>query len=100
MQGGNGEGCSLFGSVQVPRVPATLRIVPARHVEEGRLSYMPDLHVRHALYFNVSHSVRHLSFGTYFPGQRNPLDATSRVYTEGTAEARYLVQAPPRSGAA
>ena len=92
MQGGNGEGCSLSGSVQVPRVPATLRIVPARRVDEGRLSYLPDLHVRHALYFNVSHTVRHLSFGTYFPGQHNQLDQTSKVFQNGTAEVRYLIQ--------
>ena len=49
--------------------------------------------VRHALYYNASHTVRHLSFGTYFPGQRNPLDGQSQIYSNGTAQARYLIQA-------
>ena len=51
--------------------------------------------MRHVLDFNVSHHVRHLSFGTYFPGQRNPLDQTSKGFTNGSAEARYLVHVVP-----
>ena len=47
---------------------------------------LPDFQVRHALYFNVSHAVRHLSFGTYFPGMHNPLDNIYKHSDEGAAE--------------
>ena len=56
----------------------------------------PGSQVRHALYFNVSHEVRHLSFGQYFPGMHNPLDNTSKHSAEGAAEARYMIKARPR----
>ena len=48
--------------------------------------------MRHALYFNVSHQIRHLSFGTYFPGMHNPLDNTSKHSADGAAEARYMIK--------
>ena len=56
---------------------------------------MPDYSVRHALYFNVTHTIRHLSFGTYFPGQRSPLDNRTKGCPNGTAEMRYLVKVVP-----
>jgi len=90
-EGVKGEGCTLSGSVQLPRVPATLRFVPARRDKE-RAAVLPELRARHALYFNASHHVRHLSFGAYFPGQHNPLDSTSRVFLNGSSEMRYLIQ--------
>ncbi|KAL1515783.1 hypothetical protein AB1Y20_002399 [Prymnesium parvum] len=93
-EGVKGEGCTLSGSVQLPRVPATLRFVPARHDKE-RAAVLPELRARHALYFNASHHVRHLSFGAYFPGQHNPLDSTSRVFLNGSSEMRYLIQVVP-----
>ena len=34
--------------------------------------------------------VRHLSFGTYFPGMHNPLDNTSKHSAEGAAEERPI----------
>jgi hypothetical protein len=95
--GQSGEGCSLSGSVVVPRVPATLRFVPARRDDAPRPDVLPALHVRHALYLNVSHRLRHLSFGTYFPGQTHPLDGTERTFANGTAEARYMIHVVPTS---
>ena len=41
-----------------------------------------DYSVRHALYFNVSHTVRHLSFGQFFPAMHNPLDNATRLSEE------------------
>jgi len=31
------------------------------------------------LYFNVSHTIRHLSFGDYFPGKAYPLDGVQKT---------------------
>ena len=43
----------------------------------------------------MSHQIRHLSFGTYFPGMRNPLDNTSKNSADGAAEARYMIKVVP-----
>ena len=43
----------------------------------------------------MSHQIRHLSFGTYFPGMRNPLDNTSKHSADGAAEARYMIKVVP-----
>ena len=107
--GQRGEGCALFGTLEVPRVSGQLRISPATSTSGDRPeiggggalpSALPGFHVRHALYFNVSHHIRHLSFGTYFPGMHNPLDNTSKHSAEGAAEARYMVKVVPSSYAA
>ena len=101
--GQQGEGCSLFGTVDVPRVSGQLRIVPSS-ADVGRpatgFGSLPDYNVRHALYFNVSHVLRHLSFGPYVPGMRNPLDNSSVVSREGAAEARYMMKVVPCTYAA
>ena len=43
----------------------------------------------------MSHQIRHLSFGTYFPRMRNPLDNTSKHSADGAAEARYMIKVVP-----
>ena len=111
--GQQGEGCSLFGTVEVPRVSGQLRIVPssadggrvaAGFGDEGRpksgFGSLPDYNVRHALYFNVSHVLRHLSFGPYVPGMSNPLDSSSVISQEGAAEAKYMLKVVPCTYAA
>lgn len=93
--GQEGEGCGLFGILEVPRVSGQLRIVPATTGAQSGGLLLPDFQVRHALYFNVSHAVRHLSFGTYFPGMHNPLDNIYKHSDEGAAEARYNIKVVP-----
>ena len=103
--GQRGEGCVLFGILEVPRVSGQVRISPATSdaaqvgggggPRQPGSPLLPGYHVRHALYFNVSHVIRHLSFGTYFPGMHNPLDNTSKHSAEGAAEARYLIKVVP-----
>ena len=84
-----------------PCPPPQVRIVPATTTgAQAGLGgvgggVLPDFQVRHALYFNVSHVVRHLSFGKYFPGQHNPLDNTSKHSDAGAAEARYMIKVVP-----
>lgn len=84
------EGTRLLTSLKV-------RIVPAMSESAELGGYLPCFQVKHALYFNVSHEVRHLSFGTYFPGMHNPLDNTSKHSADGAAEARYMIKVVPSS---
>ena len=97
--GRQGEGCNLFGIAVVPRVSGALRVVPRSSVgDDGGFGFgdrLGDYSVRHALYFNVSHTVRHLSFGQFFPAMHNPLDNATRLSRRGAAEVRYMIQVVP-----
>lgn len=34
--------------------------------------------------FNLTHKIRHLSFGRHIPGKTNPMDNTTLIAEEGT----------------
>jgi len=94
--GRDGEGCALFGSIIMPHVAGNLRVVPAHStaMEQNAdvLGLLPSFSLRHALYFNVSHTIRHLSFGKFFPGKVHPLDGVEKTHLPGPAEVRYLLK--------
>jgi len=96
--GQDGEGCAVFGSLSAPRVAASLRISPAHSRADGRVPHaraMPRFEARHADRFNASHTIRHLSFGAFFPGKLHPLDGVSKATGSGAAEMRYLLKVVP-----
>ena len=74
----------------------SLRGVPAHssamESNDALLSFLPSFTLRHALFFNVSHTIRHLSFGDYFPGKAYPLDGVRKTHLPGAAEVRYLLK--------
>uniref|UniRef100_T1JD18 Endoplasmic reticulum-Golgi intermediate compartment protein 3 n=1 Tax=Strigamia maritima TaxID=126957 RepID=T1JD18_STRMM len=45
--------------------------------------------------FNLTHTIRHLSFGTKIPGKNNPLDGTYSLSEEGAMMYQYYVKIVP-----
>lgn len=95
-----GEGCNVYGTMQVARVTGSFHIAPASRAKAGpgRLGALlapPTLAPSEVGHFNVTHEIRRLSFGTDFPGQTNPLDAVWTHSPGGAAIARYFLKVVP-----
>jgi len=93
-----GEGCNVYGTMQVARVTGSFHIAPASKATGSTLGMLlvphrvqPD-EVGH---FNVSHQIKRLSFGTDYPGQTNPLDAAFTHSPSGAAISRYFLKVVP-----
>ena len=54
--------------------------------------HMHDLPLDRAHEINISHDIKHLSFGEQFPGIVNPLDESKKVFAEGGGVFQYYVK--------
>ena len=90
----DGEGCNLFGTIEVARVTGSFNVAPASSVR-ARGSGRQAISQEEASHFNVTHHIRRLSFGTDFPGQRNPLDDVWTYSPGGPGIARYFLKVVP-----
>jgi hypothetical protein len=76
------EGCRLVGDATVRRVAGRVRF----SVHQGSIvDLLPQMLSGHMLpaVRNMSHVVRHVSFGPRFPGQVSPLDGAARIEPAG-----------------
>uniref|UniRef100_A0A9J2PJN9 Endoplasmic reticulum-Golgi intermediate compartment protein 3 n=1 Tax=Ascaris lumbricoides TaxID=6252 RepID=A0A9J2PJN9_ASCLU len=71
-----GEGCRVYGKVQVAKVAGNFHIAPGDPLRSLR-SHFHDLHSIAPAKFDTAHVINHLSFGTPFPGKNYPLDGKS-----------------------
>ncbi|KAL1504256.1 hypothetical protein AB1Y20_010665 [Prymnesium parvum] len=93
-----GEGCNLFGTMQVARVTGSLNLAPTSTVRQlGGALRVPARGVllEDMRHFNVTHHIKRLSFGTDFPGQKNPLDDVWTHSPGGPAVSRYFLKVVP-----
>jgi endoplasmic reticulum-Golgi intermediate compartment protein 3 len=65
------------------------------HIAPGRTYSGNNVHVHDmspgaGLHFNLTHSIKHLSFGDAYQGMLNPLDGTMRVQEEHVLGAMFL----------
>ncbi|EPS71314.1 hypothetical protein M569_03444, partial [Genlisea aurea] len=85
-----GEGCRVFGVLEVQRVAGNfhisvhgLNIIVAQKIFDG------SAHV------NVSHVIHDLGFGPKYPGIHNPLDDTVRILHETSGTFKYYIKIVP-----
>lgn len=103
------QGCQIYGYMEVNRVGGSFHIAPGvsfsvNHVHgelarDSRFLYdifyitfswtcslMPvhDVQPYTSTHFNMTHKIRHLSFGLNIPGKTNPMDDTNVIAMEGT----------------
>ncbi|GBN65040.1 Endoplasmic reticulum-Golgi intermediate compartment protein 3 [Araneus ventricosus] len=83
------EGCQIFGYLDVNRVAGNFHIAPGKTFTQHHV-HVHDLQPFAASQFNLTHKIRHLSFGHSIPGKTNPLD--------GTVQAAHVVFAFLRAG--
>ena len=91
-----GEGCNIYGTMQVARVTGTFSVAPISRLAAAKLQKaMPSLPPATVSAFNVTHRIGRLSFGTDFPGQHNPLDGVWQHSPSGAAVSRYFLKVVP-----
>ncbi|XP_042501692.1 endoplasmic reticulum-Golgi intermediate compartment protein 3-like [Macadamia integrifolia] len=86
----DGEGCRVFGVLDVQRVAGNFHISV-----HGLNIFVAQLIFEGASHVNVSHVVHDLSFGPKYPGIHNPLDGTARVLRGATGTFKYYIKIVP-----
>lgn len=88
------EGCQVFGYLDVNRVAGNFHIAPGRTFTQNHI-HVHDLQPAGATLFNLTHKIRHLSFGRNIPGKTNPLDGTEQAAEKGAMMFQYYVKIVP-----
>ncbi|RWS13912.1 endoplasmic reticulum-Golgi intermediate compartment protein 3-like isoform X2 [Dinothrombium tinctorium] len=88
------EGCQIFGFVEVSRVGGNFHIAPGRSLTKHHV-HVHDLSPHDSSQMNVTHKIRHLSFGRNIPGKTNPMDGTYQVAEEGSMMFQYYIKIVP-----
>lgn len=86
----NGEGCRVYGVLDVQRVAGNFHIsVHGLNIFVAQQIFEGSSHV------NVSHIIHDLSFGPKYPGIHNPLDGTSRILQDASGTFKYYIKVVP-----
>ncbi|XP_019162314.1 PREDICTED: endoplasmic reticulum-Golgi intermediate compartment protein 3 [Ipomoea nil] len=86
----NGEGCRVYGTLDVQRVAGNFHIsVHGLNIFVAQMIFQGSSHV------NVSHIIHDLSFGPKYPGIHNPLDGTERILHAGSGTFKYYIKIVP-----
>ncbi|KAI3755284.1 hypothetical protein L1987_55080 [Smallanthus sonchifolius] len=88
-----GEGCTVYGSLEVNKVAGNFHFVKSFHLE--------NMHVPHDSKsfgedsYNISHKINKLSFGDYYPGIINPLDGVHWFQKNPNGMYQYFIKVVP-----
>lgn len=86
----DGEGCQIFGVLDVERVAGNF------HISMHGLSLYVASKIFEAGYeVNVSHVIHDLSFGPTYPGHHNPLDGSERILHDTSGTFKYFLKIVP-----
>ncbi|KAG5242453.1 hypothetical protein OIU76_010627 [Salix suchowensis] len=86
----NGEGCRVYGVLDVQRVAGNFHIsVHGLNIFVAQMIFDGAKHV------NVSHIIHDLSFGPKYLGMHNPLDGTARILHETSGTFKYYIKVVP-----
>lgn len=86
----NGEGCRVYGTLDVQRVAGNFHIsVHGLNIFVAQMIFQGSNHV------NVSHVIHDLSFGPKYPGIHNPLDGTDRILHGASGTFKYYIKIVP-----
>lgn len=88
------EGCQIFGYLEVNRVAGNFHIAPGKSFSQHHV-HIHDLQPFSTSQFNLTHRIRHLSFGRNIPGKTNLLDGTEQVAEEGAIMFQYYIKIVP-----
>eukprot|EP00238_Polyblepharides_amylifera_P002301 CAMPEP_0196594442 /NCGR_PEP_ID=MMETSP1081-20130531/78422_1 /TAXON_ID=36882 /ORGANISM="Pyramimonas amylifera, Strain CCMP720" /LENGTH=311 /DNA_ID=CAMNT_0041918715 /DNA_START=334 /DNA_END=1269 /DNA_ORIENTATION=+ len=94
MRDQDGEGCNIYGYLEVNKVAGNFHFAPGKSFQQGHM-HVHDLMPFESLLFNLSHTVNKLSFGADFPGVQNPMDKIVRIMEDVTGMYQYFVKVVP-----
>ncbi|KAJ8759752.1 hypothetical protein K2173_009853 [Erythroxylum novogranatense] len=86
----NGEGCQVYGFLDVQRVAGNFHISV-----HGLNIFVAQMIFEGATHVNVSHIIHDLSFGPTYPGIHNPLDGTVRILHQTSGIFKYYIKIVP-----
>ncbi|XP_010525179.1 PREDICTED: endoplasmic reticulum-Golgi intermediate compartment protein 3-like isoform X2 [Tarenaya hassleriana] len=86
----NGEGCRVYGVLDVQRVAGNFHISV-----HGLNIYVAQTIFGGSKNVNVSHIIHDLSFGPKYPGIHNPLDGTVRILHDTSGTFKYYIKIVP-----
>ncbi|KAL3715347.1 hypothetical protein ACJRO7_007128 [Eucalyptus globulus] len=86
----NGEGCRVYGVLDVQRVAGNFHISV-----HGLNIFVAQMIFEGAMHVNVSHVIHDLSFGPKYPGLHNPLDETARILQGASGTFKYYIKIVP-----
>jgi len=94
------EGCQIYGTLEVNRVGGSFHIAPGKSFIINHI-HVHDVNPFASTDFNVTHQIRHLSFGQQLDltsvdaGALNPLDGVEGVAEKGAMMFQYYIKIVP-----
>ncbi|XP_014479408.1 PREDICTED: endoplasmic reticulum-Golgi intermediate compartment protein 3 isoform X1 [Dinoponera quadriceps] len=88
------QGCQIYGYMEVNRVGGSFHIAPGDSYSVNHV-HVHDVQPYTSNHFNMTHKIRHLSFGLNIPGKTNPMDDTTVIATEGAMMFYHYIKIVP-----
>ncbi|XP_029038336.1 endoplasmic reticulum-Golgi intermediate compartment protein 3 isoform X2 [Osmia bicornis bicornis] len=88
------QGCQIYGYMEVNRVGGSFHIAPGSSFSVNHV-HVHDVQPYTSTQFNMTHKIRHLSFGLNIPGKTNPIDDTTVVAMEGAMMFYHYIKIVP-----
>ncbi|XP_076671501.1 endoplasmic reticulum-Golgi intermediate compartment protein 3 isoform X2 [Andrena cerasifolii] len=88
------QGCQIHGYMEVNRVGGSFHIAPGDSFSVKHV-HVHDLQPYTSTQFNMTHKIRHLSFGLNIPGKTNPMDDTTVVAMEEAMMFHHYIKIVP-----
>uniref|UniRef100_A0AAZ3PIS2 Endoplasmic reticulum-Golgi intermediate compartment protein n=1 Tax=Oncorhynchus tshawytscha TaxID=74940 RepID=A0AAZ3PIS2_ONCTS len=93
MQEQKNEGCQIYGFLEVNKVAGNFHFAPGKSFQQSHVHAL--ICVSCVLQINMTHLIKHLSFGRDYPGIVNPLDGTDVAAPQASMMYQYFVKIVP-----
>uniref|UniRef100_A0A7N9AP24 Endoplasmic reticulum-Golgi intermediate compartment protein n=1 Tax=Mastacembelus armatus TaxID=205130 RepID=A0A7N9AP24_9TELE len=94
MQEQKNEGCEVYGFLEVNKVAGNFHFAPGKSFQQSHV-HVHDLQSFGLDNINMTHLIKHLSFGKDYPGIVNPLDGTDITAPQASMMYQYFVKIVP-----
>ncbi|XP_030230045.1 endoplasmic reticulum-Golgi intermediate compartment protein 3 isoform X6 [Gadus morhua] len=88
------EGCQVYGFLEVNKVAGNFHFAPGKSFQQSHV-HVHDLQSFGLDNINMTHMIKHLSFGKDYPGIVNPLDGTDVTAPQASMMYQYFVKIVP-----
>ncbi|XP_060692183.1 endoplasmic reticulum-Golgi intermediate compartment protein 3 isoform X2 [Hemiscyllium ocellatum] len=88
------EGCQVYGFLEVNKVAGNFHFAPGKSFQQSHV-HVHDLQTFGLDNINMTHYIRHLSFGSDYPGIVNPLDGSNITAQQASMMFQYFVKIVP-----
>ncbi|XP_044774892.1 endoplasmic reticulum-Golgi intermediate compartment protein 3 isoform X2 [Neomonachus schauinslandi] len=99
MQEQKNEGCQVYGFLEVNKVAGNFHFAPGKSFQQSHVHvHAVEIHDLQSFgldNINMTHHIRHLSFGEDYPGIVNPLDRTNVTAPQASMMFQYFVKVVP-----